>query len=204
METRRILIANTKTQKRHEINTNATTLGELKVALNEAGVDYSGMTFTEGISKTQLLTDDSMLPANVMYKGAPTNNLVMLLTNTTKNVASGCAERSRKDAYTIIKEWGEAAKNELLSNYGRNYTQLKTEDLWQFIDEHCEKDERNEETETPIVEETYAREDCFIYNNIKFKVLEKMWLTDNTVILKVTNEQPTITTDDIDAMIANL
>lgn len=76
---REILIANTKTQKRSKITTDATTLGELKTALSAAGVDYSGMTFTEGISKTQLLEDGTQLPQNVMYKGQPTNNLLFCL-----------------------------------------------------------------------------------------------------------------------------
>ena len=86
---REILIANTKTQKRSKITTSATTLGELKNDLRAAGIDFSNMTFTEGISKTQLLSDDTQLPQNVMYKGQPTNNLVILLTNTKKNIASG-------------------------------------------------------------------------------------------------------------------
>ena len=89
MDVREILVANTKTQKRYKVNTDATTLGELKAALDAQGIDYAGMTFTEGISKTQLTSDDSQLPTNVMYKGTPTNNLVMLLTNTTKNISSG-------------------------------------------------------------------------------------------------------------------
>ena len=99
---REILIANTKTQKRSKVTTSATTLGELKADLRAAGIDYSGMTFTEGISKTQLLDDATQLPQNVMYKGQPTNNLVILLTNTKKNIASGAM--SRKEVYQAIKD----------------------------------------------------------------------------------------------------
>lgn len=130
MEVREILIANTKTQKRSKITTAATTLGELKEALTEAGIDYSDMTFTEGISKTQLLEDATQLPQNVMYKGAPTNNLVILLTNTKKKIASG-ATMSRAEAYALIKKRGvqEAIKN----RFGRNFTQVPTADLEQFL-----------------------------------------------------------------------
>lgn len=98
---REILIANTKTQKRSKITTSATTLGELKTDLRAAGIGFSGMTFTEGISKTQLLSDNTQLPQNVIYKGQPTNNLVILLTNTKKNIASGVL--SRQEIKDIIK-----------------------------------------------------------------------------------------------------
>lgn len=126
---REILIANTKTQKRSKVTTSATTLGELKVDLRAAGIDYSGMTFTEGISKTQLLDDATQLPQNVMYKGQPTNNLVILLTNTKKNIASGAM--SRKEVYQAIKDNNlqEAVKEE----FGRNFTQVPTSDLLVFL-----------------------------------------------------------------------
>ena len=127
---REILIANTKTQKRSKITTDATTLGELKAALVNAGIDYSDMTFTEGISKTQLLDDATQLPQNVMYKGQPTNNLVILLTNTRKKIASGAL--SRGDAYVIIKSKG--LQNAIKDKFGRNFTQVPTSDLIQFIE----------------------------------------------------------------------
>ena len=126
---REILIANTKTQKRSKITTSATTLGELKADLQAAGIDYSNMTFTEGISKTQLLNDATQLPQNVMYKGQPTNNLVILLTNTKKNISSGTM--TRKEAYQAIKDNNlqDAVKEE----FGRNFTQVPTSDLLVFI-----------------------------------------------------------------------
>ena len=126
---REILIANTKTQKRSKVTTSATTLGELKADLRAADIDYSGMTFTEGISKTQLLDDATQLPQNVMYKGQPTNNLVILLTNTKKNIASGTM--SRKEVYQAIKDNNlqDAVKEE----FGRNFTQVPTSDLLVFL-----------------------------------------------------------------------
>lgn len=126
---REILIANTKTQKRSKVTTSATTLGELKADLRAAGIDYNGMTFTEGISKTQLLDDTTQLPQNVMYKGQPTNNLVILLTNTKKNIASGTM--SRKEVYQAIKDNNlqDAVKEE----FGRNFTQVPTSDLLVFL-----------------------------------------------------------------------
>lgn len=134
---REILIANTKTQKRSKITTSATTLGELKTDLRAAGIDFSGMTFTEGISKTQLLSDDTQLPQNVMYKGQPTNNLVILLTNTKKNIASGVL--SRKEAYNLIKQ--NSLENAVKIEFGRNFTQVPTLDLIKFIETNVKKSE---------------------------------------------------------------
>lgn len=159
MEVREILVANTRTQKRSKITTNATTLGELKAALDAEGIDYSGMTFTEGISKTQLLDDATQLPHDVMYKGNPTNNLVILLTNTKKNIASGVSDRQA--AYTAVKNNNlqEAVK----VHFGRNFTQVPTEALWDFIENHValsaptEAELEREEEVNPI--DTYDKEE---------------------------------------------
>lgn len=144
---REILIANTKTQKRSKITTSATTLGELKADLRAAGIDFQNMTFTEGISKTQLLSDDTQLPQNVIYKGQPTNNLVILLTNTKKNIASGVL--SRKEAYNLIKQ--NSLENAVKTKFGRNFTQVPTLDLIKFIGTNAKKSEtpKTEPTEQP-------------------------------------------------------
>lgn len=156
MQQREILVANTKTQKKYKINTNAATLGELKSAFDEAGIDYYGMTFTEGISKTQLLDDATQLPKDVMYKGNPTNNLVILLTNTKKNIASGAMDR--KTAYNVIKE--NNLQDMIKNEFGRNFTQVSTDNLNAFISEHliAEKDVKpkaeTSDEEEPDYEET--------------------------------------------------
>lgn len=141
MENREILVANTKTQKRSKVTTDATTLGELKAALTAAGVDYSGMTFTEGISKTQLLDDATQLPQNVMYKGQATNNLVILLTNTKKNIASGMGTRA--EAYSILK--ANNLQDDIKDMFGRNFTQVPTTDLWLFIEDHTDNTEGDDD-----------------------------------------------------------
>ena len=171
MDIREVLIANTKTQKRYKVNTDATTLGELKAALDAEGIDYAGMTFTEGISKTQLTSDDSQLPTNVMYKGQPTNNLVMLLTNTTKNIASGAEPLTRKEIYTIIRE--NNLSDDLKEEFG-NWTIITTEALEEFIrnnydiieDEEEETEENQEEDEEDVEASHPALVDC-LYAYIK-------------------------------------
>ena len=144
---REILIANTKTQKRCKITTSATTLGELKNDLRAAGIDFSNMTFTEGISKTQLLSDDTQLPQNVMYKGQPTNNLVILLTNTKKNIASGAY--TRQELYAILKQHG--LQDAIKAEFGKNFTQVTTLDLTKFIEANVKKSEtpKTEPVEQP-------------------------------------------------------
>lgn len=131
---REILVANTKTQRRYKLTTSATTLGELKAAMMENDIDYSGLDFTEGITKTQLLDDASLLPANVPYKGSVTNNLVILLTNNKKKIDSGTEDVSltdRAEAYRIIKE--HVLQDAVKEEFGRNFTQVPTAALWAFI-----------------------------------------------------------------------
>lgn len=147
MEKREILIANNRDQSKYRIVTDATTLGELQdvIARNEgvykmigqswvsnpSPINISGLTFTEGITKTQLLTRDSALPTNVQFKGQTTNNLVMLLTNTTKQIRSGAYPINRKDFGSYIKQnnLGEAIKQE----FGDNWTRVSTDKLIGFF-----------------------------------------------------------------------
>ena len=144
MQTRQILIANNKTQRRYTIQSSAETLGQLKSELTAQGIDYNGMIFTEGISKLQLVNDDSALPTNVMYKGQPTNNLVMLLTNSKKQIASGAYPTNRKEFGAYIKQnnLGDAIKAQL----GDNWTRISTPALISFFQSHDApaQDELNE------------------------------------------------------------
>lgn len=125
METRKITVVSTKTQKKSVIMSAATTLGELKADLRDANIDYTNMTFYEGISKTELKTDDSILPHDVPYKGTTTNELVFMLTNTNKKIKSG--SMSRAEAYAKIKKLG--LQNKCVELYGKNFTMCKTSDL---------------------------------------------------------------------------
>lgn len=155
MDAREILIANTRTQKTSKLTTDATTLGELKIAMEAEGIDFYGMTFTEGISKTQLIDDSTQLPHNLQYKGRITNNLVILLTNTKKNIASGAM--SRKEVYQAIKD--NNLQDAVKKGFGRNFTQIPTVELIEFLGKNnikvkdAEEDPREVE---PEVEETKA------------------------------------------------
>lgn len=139
MNSREILVANTKTQRKYSVVTDASNLGELKVALDNAGIDYAGMSFTEGISAVTLLKDDSPLPESIEYHGTM-KNPVILLTNTKDKVASGAMPR--KELYQIIKENGLAERINVY--FGRNYTQVSSENLEDYL-EHTvlEKDDED-------------------------------------------------------------
>lgn len=131
METRKITVVSTRDQKRSTIMSAATTLGELKADLNNAGIDYSDMTFYEGLTKTELINDESLLPTNVPYKGQTTNELVFMLTNMNKKIKSGVTTRA--EAYAYIKD--NNLQFEVLKRYGKNYTVCKTSELIDLITE---------------------------------------------------------------------
>lgn len=132
MDARKITIVSTKNQCKKVITSAATTLQELKADLDAAGIDYSGMTFYEGLSKTELKTNDSVLPHDVPYKGTTTNELVFMLTNTNKKIKSGAMKRS--EAYAAIKSMN--LQSACMKKYGKNFTMCKTSDLIDLINEH--------------------------------------------------------------------
>lgn len=226
MDLRTIQIANTKTQRRYTINTAATTLGELQDEMTAQGIDFTGMTFTEGISKTQLLNRESLLPTNVMYKGQPTNNLVMLLTNTTKQISSGAMDR--KEAYRLIKEMG--LQDVINEGEGINWTRCKTEVLEEYINDNDIPEEEPEIDDAPFEKETPEEEKKEEVVNTPTSVSHpdlvnmielaaKYWSDHNALFADdlvaigqylmwladvKKKKTPNISDDDIDDMIANI
>lgn len=146
MEARKITVVSTKTQKKSVIMSGAETLGELKKDFREAGIDYEGMTFYEGTSKTELKTDESVLPKDVPYTNRTTgetkntNELVFMLTNTNKKIKSGAMTRT--EAYDAIKAKGLQA--ECQKRFGRNFTMCKTSDLVSLIESTINLPEQEE------------------------------------------------------------
>ena len=127
METRKIVVIQTKNQKKSVIMSAATTLAELKSDLRANGIDYDGMTFFEGTSKVELKNDASVLPHDVPYKGIVTNELVFMLTNTNKKIRSGATTMSRAEVYNAIKSMG--LQDACVKKFGKNFTMCKTADL---------------------------------------------------------------------------
>lgn len=132
METRKITIVSSATQQKYVINTNAETLGQLKAAMRAEDINYTDMTFLEGLTKTELVSDDSVLPTNVQYKGTTTNELVFMLTKTSKKVRSGAM--SRREAYDAIVKYD--LQSVVVEKFGRNYTQVPTLGLIEVVNAH--------------------------------------------------------------------
>lgn len=134
MEARNITIVTTQNQAKYVVNTDATTLAELKAALRQQGIAYEGMTFYEGLSHTELLTDEAQLPKDVMYKGEPTNELVFMLTLPNKKIRSGAAlPETRQALYDAIVELN--LQDAVVAKYGKNFTQCKNSELMAIIEE---------------------------------------------------------------------
>ena len=131
MEARKIVVVQTKNQKKSVIMSAATTLAELKSDLRANGIDYDGMTFFEGTSKVELKNDASVLPHDVPYKGTITNELVFMLTNTNKKIRSGAIAMNRAEAYSAIKSMG--LQDACVKKFGKNFTMCKTADLIALI-----------------------------------------------------------------------
>ena len=137
MEARKITIVSTKTQTKSVIMSTAETLGQLKSDLAAANIDYSDMTFYEGLTKTELKSDDSVLPKEVPYTNRATgttittNELVFMLTNTNKKIKSGV---SRKEVYQMIKD--RNLTEACIDKYCKNFTQCSTKDLLDLVEEY--------------------------------------------------------------------
>ena len=134
MEARNITIVSTSNQNKYVVNTDATTLGQLKAALRQQNIAYEGMTFYEGLSHTELLTDESVLPHDVPYKGSTTNELVFMLTVPNKKIRSGASlPEARQALYDAIVELG--LQEAVVAKYGKNFTQCKNSELMAIVEE---------------------------------------------------------------------
>lgn len=133
METRVITIINQRTQEVSAIETDATTLGELKSAMSANGIDYAGQVFHECISNVELSDDSSLLPTNLPSPetGNPTNEIVISLTTQKKHISNGTM--SRNDLYALIKQKDLSAA--IKQKYGKNYTNMSTEALDKAVSE---------------------------------------------------------------------
>lgn len=163
MEARRITVISTKTQRKQIIMSAATTLEELKRDLEAANVDYEGMTFYEGLSKTELKDNKSLLPHNISYKGQVTNELVFMLTNPDKKIASGVLSPRRLKLYAEIKRLDLEYKCK--AKYNKVYTRCSDNDLIHLIAENSAESRACEDTKVETAPEAgyKALKRAFIY-----------------------------------------
>lgn len=155
MEFRKVTIINNKTQSQKVIQASAaTTLGELKREMREAGIEYEGMTFFEGHLRAELKDDASILPTNIPYKGQVVNDLTFLLTAPEKKIKSGAM--SRAEAYNAIKARG--LQDECVKRFGKNFTMCKTQDLIDLLGEGSAKAAPVKEEKKEVVKEKATKE----------------------------------------------
>lgn len=184
-------VVNSATQSTISYESQAETLGQLKRELTDKGINLDGMTIFEGLTKTELKSDDSLLPHDVPYRGTVTNNLVFRITKANKNIKSG--SMSRAEAYAKIKELN--LQGVIASKYGKNFTMCKTADLINEIN----KVETHWENPTTENNENTSPDTTVAALEEKFDMLIRV-LLDNEVIddvdVDIINSKPTVQKKD--------
>ena len=146
---RKITVLVESTQSKHVLQSNATTLGELKDELREKNISFNpDDVFKEGMSKTVLTTDESILPSNIPWRGEVTNDLIFMITAPQKKIKSGVMTRA--EVYAEIKRL--KLQDTISKKMGRNFTQCSTAVLLTFIDE-ASKNSCETKTPAPIAKE---------------------------------------------------
>ena len=134
MEPRKIIFVDTKTQSQYVLEKSvATTLGELKAEMREAAIPYAGMTFYCGQMRAELKDDAAPIPEQVMFRGEPVRDLAFMLTTPEKKITSGAM--TRKELYEEVKK--NKLEEECKKFYGRNFTQVSTDDLVYLISKYA-------------------------------------------------------------------
>lgn len=146
---RKITVLVESTQSKHVLQSNATTLGELKDELREKNISFNpDDVFKEGMSKTVLTTDESILPSNIPWRGEVTNDLIFMVTAPQKKIKSG--DMTRAEVYAEIKRL--KLQDAIIKKVGRNFTQCSTAVLLTFIDE-ASKNSCETKTPAPVAKE---------------------------------------------------
>ena len=136
MEARKITVVNSMSQSSKTIMSGASTLGELKNDLTANNITFNNeCSFTEGISRTALLNDDSQLPMNVTYRGNQTNELVILISATKSKISSGAFERG--DLYYMIHN-DVNLRLYILEQSGKSFVNISTAELNNLVNNYQE------------------------------------------------------------------
>ena len=174
-------IVDTESQKTKEIQSNATTVAELKIDLRQNGFNVDGKTIQEALTRTEFKDDSSVLPHDVPYKGSITNDLVFRLTKTNKQIMSGI---DRQEVYAEVKRLGLG--DAIKAKFGKNFTQCSTADLVAFMQSYKGSNKPAEnaapamgyEPATPKTEKKEENHDeCYCKTLIK-KLCDKLVWTD--------------------------
>lgn len=109
---------------------NSTTLAELKNDLRSRNINFSDMSFKEGVTRTTLTDDSSVLPTT-KADGSVIDELFIMMSGATKKIRSGSV---RTDLYAIIKEI--LKKNPSLKSELGNYTCKSNDEIKKFVDKY--------------------------------------------------------------------
>ena len=155
---RKFTVIDNDTQTTKIIESEATTVVELKRDLRANGFNTDNKTISEGLTHIEFKTDDAVLPHDVPWNGGITNNLVFRLTKSEKHINSG-AIADRKAAFAQVKALGLQAA--IAAKYGKNFTQCTTAILIAEIEEAQKSAaeapvEETPEAEAPKAEATKA------------------------------------------------
>lgn len=146
---RKITVLVESTQSKHVLQSNATTLGELKDELRDKNISFnSDDVFKEGMSKIVLTTDESILPSNIPWRGEVTNDLIFMITAPQKKIKSGAM--TRLEVYAEVKRL--KLQDTISKKVGKNFTQCSTAVLLTFIDE-ASKNSCKTKTPAPVAKE---------------------------------------------------
>lgn len=141
---RTVTVKNYTTQEARVFeNIDVNTWGKLKKILEENDIEVEGMNAREGLSKVQLLNDDSILPHGIPYKGKVTNDLFILLTLGKKNLNLG-GEPSREE---VVNEMKKLHLEDVIKELtGKHWTNVSTVALYRIVSDKGQKPAKTEET----------------------------------------------------------
>jgi hypothetical protein len=163
---RTVYVKHQPSNQLYTLSTNATTFGELKQDMVNAGITIDGLSFLEGYTKTEFTQDSAALPQSVMYKGQMKTDLAFMLSRPDKNIKSGACDcekcnetevritRTRKECYDYIKEHN--LQDEIKAEFGRPYTNVSTVDLDSYIQYIVNYDAAKQAEETKVNDEVDA------------------------------------------------
>ena len=114
------------------IATEAETLKELKIDMENAHINTRGTDIFEGLSRTKLIDDSSQLPKDVLYRGKVTNDLIIMVTAKEQKIKSGVADRA--ELYGLIKK--NRLEDMIKKHFGKSFTNVSTKELSNIIFEH--------------------------------------------------------------------
>ena len=153
---RKIIVLVQATGKKSVVEGEIKTLADLKHFMDIQGVDYpSECEFKEAKTKTIFVDNDSVLPTNVEWKGEVSDDLIMYVTAPKKKIKSGVM--NRKEAFEYIKN--NNLQDAVKARFGRNFTQVSTDDLLKLIDSVPKKNDENPKKSKKKVVENKSNEE---------------------------------------------